>query len=524
MGRIRSCGTILEALEVRAQENAASPAFVFDEKETLTYRETWDRSRELGRRLAALGVGEGDFCPIILPPSLTQVLLVFAVQQAGAAPVLLDPEAPPSLLLRRIRHCGANHSIVTSELKAAMAGQEAEDIAWTTPDAVESYDPPEKTPLPTVTPEHVAYLQFTSGTTGEPKAVVILQRQLMAYLDCHYRIEEFPEPDVFLCWVPMYHDMGLVGYVYLSLYLAGVCHLLPPNVTSLMNWFHVASRVGATVTSGPDFAYRLVTRSVNPQGLDLSRLRMTGSGGEALRIETIQRFEERFGLRHTSLGGYGQAESVMCISMGKVGRPLRVDEAGNVDNGHPLPGLEVRIVDEAGRRLGAGEPGEITMRGPTVFAGYLNDEEATSAAIRDGWLHTGDTGYLDDEGYLFVLGRKKLLIKRGGSAISPREVEVAADQIDGVRFSVAIGVPRASSIASEDLVVLAEAKPEMADTPEKRHAMMEAIAEAVHEATGHAPSDVVLLKPRTMPRTANGKVQHTRARELYGENALPILS
>lgn len=509
--------TILDVLKKQAGELAEKVAYDFNGEEQTTFVGIYHDALDLARGLAVKGLGRADFCAIITPMNLDQIRLVFAVQLTGAAPVLFDPAAPSKLLRRRLAQIRTRMAVVGSEQIAPLKDELAshgESIDCFTISEIERRPEAAGPALPAVHPADTAYLQFTSGTTGDPKAAVITHQNLAEYLRIHAGHVGYFENDIFLSWTPLFHDLGLVGYVFLSLFVGVPSYLLPPNMKSLGVWLQTASSVGATVTSSPDFAYRIVTRSVRPEGLDLTHLRMTGSGGEPLRMETIRKFEERFGLRSTSVGGYGQAESVMCISMGIPGRPLRVDEAGNVDNGHPLSGLEVRIVDEAGHALPANEPGEITMRGPTIFAGYLNDEDATAHAIRDGWLYTGDTGYLDEDGYLFVQGRKKLLIKRGGSVIAPREVEVAADQVEGVRFSVAVGMARESSISSEDLIVLAEVKPDFVNSPDKRFALSESIVAAVAAATGHAPSEVLLLKPRSMPRTANGKVQHGRIREL----------
>lgn len=519
----RRYATILDVLRERAEELPDQLAFDYNGEEQTSFARLHEDSLSRARGLAALGLGRGDACAIILPMSLEQVRLVYAVQLTAAVPALFDPAAPPKLLARRIAQCRAKVVIVAPELiepLSALLGSGPESPKLITPGRIEQREAAAGPQLPEVGREDIAYLQFTSGTTGDPKVVVILHRNLADYLHVHYQHIGYRDDDVFLSWTPLFHDLGLVGFVFLSLYVGCPSYLLPPQMSSLGIWLQTASRVRATLISGPDFGYRMVTRSVKPEGLDLSHVRMTGSGGEPVRIDTIRRFEKRFGLENTSVGGYGQAECVMCISMGVPGRPLRVDEAGNVDNGKALPELEVRIVDEDGRVLGPGQVGEITARGPSVFPGYLDDEEATRQTVRDGWLYTGDNGYLDKDGYLFILGRKKALIKRGGSFISPREVEMAADQVPAVRYSAAIGVPRASTLASEDLVVLAEVHPEAADSPEKKNAVADAIAEAVDSGTGHAPSDVVLLQPRAIPRTANGKIQYGVLRELYSKGTL----
>lgn len=509
--------TILDVLRERAEELPDQLAYDYNGEEKTTFAEIDRDARALARDLAARGLGRSDFCAVITPMNLEQVRLVFAIQLTGAAPVLFDPAAPPKLLGRRLAQCRAKRAIVDAELiqplEAELAGKNL-SIPCFPPNEIERRTEAEGPELPTVRPEDTAYLQFTSGTTGEPKVVVITHRNLAEYLRIHYQHIGYIDEEVFLSWAPLFHDLGLVGYVFLPLYVGCPTYLLPPHMKSLGVWLQTASRVKATVTSGPDFGYRIVTRSVKPEGLDLSSLRMTGSGGEPVRLDTIQRFEKRFGLKNTSVGGYGQAESVMCISMGLPGEPVRTDDTGNVANGRVLPELEVRIVSEEGEVLPSGQVGEITVRGVSVFPGYLDDEEATRQTVRDGWLYTGDNGYLDAEGYLFILGRKKALIKRGGSFISPREVEMAADQVPGVRYTVAIGVAGSSSVASEDLVVLAEVQPEAVETDEQKNAVAEAIADAVDRDTGHAPADVILLKPRTIPRTGNGKIRYTYLKEL----------
>lgn len=514
---------LLQVVEEQARLNPDVLAYDYLGQERLTFREVRDQVHALARALIRAGVRPGDHVSIILPTSLKQVLLVYAVVGAGGALVLLDPDAPPKLLARRLRQARVTHVITTAPINAALSAEGLAPISLLVADEL-ACDPEDTAPLPEITPDHTAYLQFTSGTTGDPKVVVIQHRQLMPYLELHTSLEDSTERAIMVSWVPIYHDLGLVGTVLIALYIGGSCYLMPPNIVSLNQWLPTMSRLRATMTMGPDFAYRLVTRTVDPSKVDLSSLRVTGSGGEPLRIETINKFEQRFGLRHTSVGGYGQAESVMCISLGLPGSPPRVDERGNVSNGQPLPGLEVRIVDPSGNALPPGQPGEIVMRGPTIFAGYLDDPEATAQVVRDGWLHTGDVGYRDADGFVFVLGRMKSLIKRGGVTISPREIESAADQVPNVRFSVAVGVPRKNALHSEDLVVLAEVKPEHAATPEARTALGEAIAEAIQTHTGHSPSDIVLLKPRTAPRTPNGKIQHLVLRDLYVNDQLGPLT
>jgi acyl-CoA synthetase (AMP-forming)/AMP-acid ligase II len=198
--------------------------------------------------------------------------------------------------------------------------------------------------------------------------------------------------------------------------------------------------------------------------------------------------------------GYGLAEATLGVSALRPGEPLRVDHRGNVSCGRPFPGIEVRIAPADG---GEEEVGEILVRGPTVFAGYFDADEATREALRDGWLHTGDMGRLDADGHLYVLGRRRALLKRGGAPLAPRELEEAVEGIPGLRAAAAVGLPPTDGSATEEIVLAVEA-----DASVSPPRMATAVAEAVREALGFAPDRVVVLAPRTLPRTPNGKVRH----------------
>jgi acyl-CoA synthetase (AMP-forming)/AMP-acid ligase II len=195
---------------------------------------------------------------------------------------------------------------------------------------------------------------------------------------------------------------------------------------------------------------------------------------------------------------------------------VRVDAAGRVSNGRPYPGFEVWIEDDDGHRLPAGVPGEIVARGEAVFAGYFADEASTRERLREGSLHTGDVGVMDDDGYVYPVARKRALIKRAGAAIAPREIEEAADRATGVRFTAAVG--RARPDGTEEIVVVAEVQPDATGA-----GIAATIEEEVARDLGFAPDEVLLVPPRVIPRTANGKIRYDALRELIGAGAVTIL-
>ena len=347
--------------------------------------------------------------------------------------------------------------------------------------------------------DDVAFLQPTSGTSGEPRAAVILHRNAIASLRVSRDWLGLGARDVFAGWVPPWHDLGLVRFVLGPVYLGAPCHLVPPAIRTLPLWLRTASEVRATVLGAPDFAWRLAARLVDPDGLDLSSLRYATNGGEPVRQSTIESFERRFGVPGVIRPGYGLAEATLGVTGLLPGEPLRVDDRGNVSCGRPLAEVEVRT---------DGDPGEILVRGPAVFAGYFEAEEATREILRDGWLHTGDIGRLDADGHLYILGRKRALLKRGGAPLAPRELEEAAEGVPGVKVAAAVGLPPASHTATEEIVLAVEADP--AAEPSQ---LAWAVSGAVEEALGFAPDGVLVLAPRTIPRTPNGKVRHAVLRD-----------
>jgi long-chain-fatty-acid--[acyl-carrier-protein] ligase len=279
------------------------------------------------------------------------------------------------------------------------------------------------------------------------------------------------------------------------------CHVIEPAVRTIPRWLAKISETRATVTAGPDFCFRLAARMADPASLDLSSLRYVANGGEPVRRSSIMEFEERFSVPGVICPGYGLAEATLSVSVHRPGERYAVDERGNVSCGRALPGLELR----AGRGLDA--PDEVLIRGDVVFAGYLDAPDDTAQPLQhDGWLHTGDSGYLDDEGRLFVLGRREGMIKRGGATVAPRELEEAAQQADGVRVAAAVGVPVPDREDEITIVVEADLGNHSADS------IAAEVARQVVASAGFAPGRVAAVAPRTIPRTPNGKIRHEELR------------
>ena len=467
--------TLAAMLAQRAAQAPGALAFA-DGSEALSYGRLQEEAGTLAGGLARLGVRRQDRVALLLPAGLDFLRAFFALQRLAAIPCAFDPQAPPETAARRAARIRPR-LVLTAETLA---------------------DVPRETPPPlNGGEEDVAFLQPTSGTSGEPRSAVILQRNALASLRAAREMLGAGPRDVLVSWVPPWHDLGLLRFVLGPVYFGAPCHLVPPAIRTLPLWLRTASEVRATLLGAPDFAWRLATRLVDPEGLDLSSLRCATNGGEPVRRSTIAGFEERFGVPGVLRPGYGLAEATLGVTALRPGEPLRVDDRGNVSCGRPLPGVEVRIAEEGGG------VGEILVRGPAVFAGYLEAESAE--ALRGGWLHTGDVGRLDADGHLYVLGRRRALLKRGGAPLAPRELEEAAGSVPGVRLAAAVGLPPAGDGATEEIAIAVEADP---DSTAALPQLAAEVAAAVGTAAGFAPDRVVVLAPRTLPRTANGKIRH----------------
>jgi acyl-CoA synthetase (AMP-forming)/AMP-acid ligase II len=464
-----------ELLADRATSQSDAIAFTHDGA-SLTYRQLHDEAGALAAGLVHAGVTQGDRVALLLPAGLDWVCAFWAIQLAGAVSCAFNPHVPHETAMRR-----------AARVRPRVILQSLDDIPRSNATA----------PRIDVDPESLAFLQPTSGTSGESRAVMIRHRNILSVLRAYAGGFTVTPNDVLVSWVPPWHDLGLVRFMIGAVFNGAPCHIVTPAIQTIALWLETMTKVRGTITGAPDFAYRLASRFVDPATIDLSSARWLTNGGEPVRRSTIDAFESRFNRSHVICPGYGLAEATLGVTFTMPGQPIRVDERGNVGCGRALPGVEVKIADD----------GEILVRGDGVFAGYFDAEEATAETLRDGWLHTGDIGHLDEDGELYVLGRRRAMLKRGGAVLAPRELEEAAQNVEGVRLAAAVGMTRADM--TEEIVLAIEVDPR-ADADE----VADAVAQEVHRTIGFAPERVVVLPPRSIPRTYNGKIRHDALRTL----------
>lgn len=523
--------------------------------DSMTYRQLWDEACAVAAGLQLRAIGAKQSVAIMLPTTPEFFISFFGVLLAGAVPVPIYPPARPSQIEEHVRrqariltNAQARMLITSDEAKAAarlVASQVDTELGVST--AAELTAGPAQPAMPVLATGDTALLQYTSGSTGSPKGVVLTHANLLANIRAMGRAVEATSADVFVSWLPLYHDMGLIGAWLGSLYHASLFVVMSP-LTFLARpktWLWAIHRHRGTLSAAPNFGYEFCVSRIPDQdleGLDLGSWRRAFNGAEPVSPATLERFAERFsryGLRREALAPvYGLAECSVGLSFPPVGRgplvdviqrgpfvargqalPASDDDADVlrfVACGQPLPGHEIRIVDAAGRELGERREGRLEFRGPSATVGYFRNPQATTGLFRGEWLDSGDLAYIAGAD-VYLTGRAKDIIIRAGRNIYPHEVEEAVGDIAAVRKGcVAVFAAEDRASGTERLVIMAETREQ---DPEQRERLRERIHEVASDLIGIPPDDIVLAPPHTVLKTSSGKIRRAASREVYESGA-----
>ena len=556
--------TLTETLDWHvAQHPAQLQIYLYGEDELeqkISYAELAEGARAIAAGLIERGLEPAGTVAIMLPTGRDYFFSFYGILLAGGVPVPIYPPVRLSQIedhMRRhvaiLTNAGASFMITVPEAKpVALLLRSQIDTLKHVVTARELTGSGTRPALPEIFSNDIAFLQYTSGSTGNPKGVMLTHANLLANIRAMGHVARANAGDVYVSWLPLYHDMGLIGSWLASLYFGFPIAVMSPLafLARPQRWLWAIHRHRGTLSAAPNFAYDLCLRKIDErdlEGLDLSSWRYAFNGAEPVSPETITGFQQRFakyGLRPEAIAPvYGLAESTVGLALPPPGRGPVIDriqraaftQSGQalpatpgdanalrfVGCGMPLPGHQVRIVGATGFELGDLQEGRLEFKGPSSTGGYYRNSDATRKLFDGEWLDTGDYAYLS-EGEIFLTGRVKDLIIRGGRNIYPYELEQAVGAIAGVRRGciAVFGSPDPAS-GTERLVVLAETRETDAAARER---LRRAINDCAVDLLGMPADEVVLAPPHTVLKTSSGKIRRAASREFYergGNSARP---
>jgi len=548
--RLSDFDTLGEALDYAA---AGSRGFNFHDARgslvrSYTYAQLRSDAIEMALRLIAMGIRPLDRIAMVAETGPEFAALFFGVVYAGAWPVPLP--LPTSFGGRdsyidqirvQLASCDPRLLIYPPEL-AEMAGEAARlggvgGIDWITLAAQAA--PIAR--LPQATTRDIAYLQYSSGSTRFPHGVAITHNALLNNLAAHSHGMELIDTDRCISWLPLYHDMGLVGC-----FLSPVANQVSVDFLKTedfarrpLAWLDLISRnQGTTISYSPTFGYDICSRRMSSQTkasarFDLSRWRLAGNGADMIRPDVMQHFVDAFseaGFKASAfLPSYGLAEATLAVSIMPPGEGIRVELVEEtqlsrvavgqdrtqrfraiVNCGKPARDMRIEVREEDGTPLPERAIGKIWCCGPSIMEGYFRDPEATAACLVDGWLDTGDMGYMS-EGYIYIVGRAKDMIIVNGRNHWPQDIEWAVEQLPGFKAGDIAAFAITTPGGEETPAVLVQCR---SSDEVERTRLRDEIRERVRSVTG-MNCVIELIPPRTLPRTSSGKLSRAKARNLY---------
>ena len=495
--------TLTEMLDWHAQEHPdhIHVTVLQDENTvlgTMSYRDLQTAARAVAQGLISRDIVPGDRIAMMLPTSTDFFASFFGILYAGAVPVPIYPPARMAQLEEHMRrqivilnNAGARMLITVQEGRklAVLLRSQVETLKSVETVTTLSAERSEH-PLPrTDDPEALGLMQYTSGSTGDPKGVMLTHWGLLENVRSMGHAMEASSKDVFVSWLPLYHDMGLIGAWLGCCYFGARLYVMSPIAFLVRpaTWLWTMHKYRATFSGGPNFAYELCASRIpdeDLQGLDLSALRFMVNGAEPISPQSLRKFTDRFEKYGMNRGvpspSYGLAENCVGLCFPPFGRGPQIDRikrdslakrsyaepAGPEDTdaiemvacGHPIEKNDVRIVDDAGHEVGERQEGMLEFRGPSMTKGYFRNEQKTRELFNDGWIKSGDRAYIAN-GDIHITGRVKDIIIRAGRNTYPHEIEEQISAIPGIRKGgvAAFGSPDPQN-GTERLIVMAETK------------------------------------------------------------------
>jgi 1-acyl-sn-glycerol-3-phosphate acyltransferase len=552
--------TLVEVLEWHLQHNPERLHINIlgedDDVQGLTYRQLWQGAQQVATGLQQSGVQTGEVVAIMLPTGRDYFFSFFGILLTGAVPVPIYPPVRRSQLedhLQRhggiLNNCAATLLITMPEAKVVARLLKSQVLSLREVVTLDDLCSVNAAYVrPSISADDIAFLQYTSGSTGNPKGVVLTHNNLLTNVRAMGEAVAATPDDIFVSWLPLYHDMGLIGAWLGSMYFAMLLVVMSPLsfLSRPERWLWAIHRYRGSLSASPNFGFEFCLLRLEDEtiaGLDLSSWRLAFNGAEPVSADSINGFIDRFqayGFKAKAMMPvYGLAESSVGLAFPPLNRKPVIDrikrdefsQSGQaisaeptdknalnfVACGHALPGHQIRIVDTDGEEVPDRQQGGLLFRGPSTTSGYYRNPQATQSLFVEDWLDSGDLAYIA-EGDVFITGRNKDLIIRAGRNVYPPEVEEAVGNIEGIRKGCVVAfAARDRHYSTERLIILAETR----ITDQKiQQSLKNQISEISSDLIGLPPDEVIIAPPHTVLKTSSGKVRRSACRELYEQNQL----
>ena len=497
-----------ELLDARAAEHANRPALYFYE-DVYTYAQLDEQVNRAAGALRDHGIGKGDVVALMLPNCPEFLFAMFGAQKLGAAVTPINVQFQTEETRYQLEDSGARVLVtappflpIVEAIQASLPALETVLLAGeqvpghvSLAEAMRAASP--KLPAVEIDPPDVALIIYTSGATGLPKGVMLSHGNVLANTSQIAATALAGPDDRVMLILPLFHVNGIIATTMEPLFVGASIVMRRRFV--LDEFWPAIERYRVTLFSAVPTVYAMLLAAPDDERHDTSSLRFGVCGAAPMPPEVYRRFEQRFGVKIAE--GYGLSEATCVSSLNPVdGRERKIGSVGL-----PLPGQEICVVDDAGRALEPGAAGEVVVRGANVMPGYLRNSEATAEAMRGGWLRTGDIGYLDSDGYLYLVDRKKDMIIRGGENVYPKEVENVLYQHPAVLEAAVVGIP--DSVMGEQVKAYIVLRPGQTVAAEDFLLFC-----ARHLARYKTPKEVAFLP--SLPKNAVGKVTKGPLREM----------
>jgi acyl-CoA synthetase (AMP-forming)/AMP-acid ligase II len=510
----------LNELIPASTRSAGDKTFLSYQNNDYTYTDLRRNSEQYAGYFIDAGIKKGDKVALILDNCPEYFFAFFGILLAGASVVSISPKSKVDRVVRIVEHSDSVAIVSDDSYKDLNVLRNRLDSIHVPISTLSRLNQPRKGNWDykyESQEEEIAFYQYTSGTTGFSKGTMISHKSAIANIrGIAERLHVKPFEDVASSLMPLYHDMGLIGFGLFPIYSGCKLVLYRQDIRNIYQWLEDFKKHRVTISGASNTLLYLTRRVVDdPRQYDLSSLKVMLVGSEPIFLDTVRNFEKDYGLANIIVPAYGLAEVTLCATMHSPGKPFLYDRSKTVSCGTPLNDVEIRIHKDKNSDLG-----EVWIKSPAVMSGYHKEKELSDMAFENGYFKTGDLGYLDENNELYIYGRIKDIIIRDGENLFPQELEEIALTCDGIRNACVVGIPDFERNNREEIILVAEISKFIFSDQDDLMRVYRILREKIKIDSHYQPEKIYFVPPVTIPFSPNGKLQRLKMKEMIQSGEL----